>query len=230
MGALLPLGSPKPPPLTLHSHPLSLTPGLAHFGGWGSPCSLCICAIGGSPQPRPWRPSSVPGGGAPGEGSLPPWAAHDLWVQQSLAATCFLRLGLLPQSLFSGASVYTAHPSGALWPISQHLWGSRRALCSAGPSSTPPAPILPERGSSLCFVSHHRYWDREVLRTKKDAREPSLMKAIIKCYWKFYFGLGLLTFLEVKAFPYCALLLSVCRSVLRWMRWAERGQWFKVWR
>ena len=47
------------------------------------------------------------------------------------------------------------------------------------------------------------------------------MKAIIKCYWKFYFVLGLLTFLEVKAFPYCALLLSVCRSALRWMRWLD---------
>ncbi|XP_043748466.1 ATP-binding cassette subfamily C member 4-like [Cervus elaphus] len=40
------------------------------------------------------------------------------------------------------------------------------------------------------------YWDREFLRAKKDAREPSLMRAIIKCYWKFYFVLGLLTFLE----------------------------------
>ena len=59
-GALcLPLGSPKPPPLTLHTHPLRVTLGLAHFGGWGSPFSLCICAIGGSPQPQPWRPSSV---------------------------------------------------------------------------------------------------------------------------------------------------------------------------
>ena len=38
------------------------------------------------------------------------------------------------------------------------------------------------------------------MRAKKDAREPSLKKAIIKCYWKFYFILGLLTFLEVKIF------------------------------
>ena len=90
-------------------------------------------------------------------------------------------------------------------------------------ASALPSPILPEQGSCLLrFVSHHRYWDREVLRAKKDAQEPSLMKAIIKCYWKFYFFLGLLTFLEVKAFPYCALLLSVCRSVLRWRRW--RGE------
>ena len=114
--------------------------------------------------------------------------------------------------LFFGALVYTAHPSGALWPISQHLWGSHRVPCSEGSSSAPPFPVLHEQGSSsLCSVSHQRYWDREVLRAKKDAREPSLMKAIVKCYWKFYFVLGLLTFLEVKAFPYCALLLSVCR-------------------
>ena len=69
--ALLPLGSSEPAPLTLHAHPLRLTPGLAHFGGWGSLCSLYICGHGGSPQPRPWRPSSVPGGGVPGGGSLP---------------------------------------------------------------------------------------------------------------------------------------------------------------
>ena len=97
--ALLPLGSSEPPPLTLHTHPLRLTPGLAHFGGWGSPCSLCTCGRGGSLKLWPWWLSSVPGGRAPGGGCLPPWAAHDLWVQQSLARTCFLRLGLFPQNL-----------------------------------------------------------------------------------------------------------------------------------
>lgn len=59
VGALLPLGFSEPPPLTLHTHPLRLTLGLAHFGGWGSLCSLCICGHGGSLQPRPWRLSSV---------------------------------------------------------------------------------------------------------------------------------------------------------------------------
>ena len=50
------------------------------------------------------------------------------------------------------------------------------------------------------------------------------MKAIIKCYWKFYLALGMLTFLEVKAFTYSALLFSICRSLLRWMglRWGEK--------
>ena len=92
--------------------------------------------------------------------------------------------------------------------------------CTAPERPVVQAPVLSEQSSSsLCFVSHHRYWDREVLRAKKDAREPSLMKAITSCYWKFCLVLGLLTFLEVKSFPYCALLLSVCRSVLIWMRW-----------
>ena len=31
----------------------------------------------------------------------------------------------------------------------------------------------------LCFVSHRRHWDQEVLRGQKDAQEPSLVKAII---------------------------------------------------
>ena len=43
------------------------------------------------------------------------------------------------------------------------------------------------------------------------------MKAVINCYWKSYVVLGIFTFLEVKAFPYAALLFSVCGSVLRWM-------------
>ena len=45
---------------------LRLTLVLAHFGGSGNLCSLCICASGGSPQSRPWRLSSVLGGGVPG--------------------------------------------------------------------------------------------------------------------------------------------------------------------
>ena len=65
------------------------------------------------------------------------------------------------------------------------------------------------------FVSHRRYWDREVLKAEKDAREPSLTKAIIKCYWKSYVVLGIFTLIEVKAFTYSALLFRVCGSVLR---------------
>uniref|UniRef100_A0A8D1GHM6 Cystic fibrosis transmembrane conductance regulator n=1 Tax=Sus scrofa TaxID=9823 RepID=A0A8D1GHM6_PIG len=48
----------------------------------------------------------------------------------------------------------------------------------------------------LCFVSPRRCWDQEVSRAEKDAREPSLTKAIIKCYWKPYLVLGIFTFLE----------------------------------
>ena len=68
----LPLGSPKPPRLTLHTHPLRLTPGLAHFGVWRSVYSLRIHGCGGSPQPRPCRPSSVSEVGSLEEGVCPP--------------------------------------------------------------------------------------------------------------------------------------------------------------
>ncbi|KAM7238060.1 hypothetical protein CapIbe_011018 [Capra ibex] len=40
------------------------------------------------------------------------------------------------------------------------------------------------------------HWDQEVKRAQKDAREPSLMKAIVKCYWKSCLVLGIFTFLE----------------------------------
>ena len=68
---MLPPGSSEPPPLTLNAPLLRLTPGLAHFGGWGSPCFLCICGRGGSPQPQPRRASSVPGGGVPEDSVCP---------------------------------------------------------------------------------------------------------------------------------------------------------------
>lgn len=40
------------------------------------------------------------------------------------------------------------------------------------------------------------YWDKEVVRAKKDARKPSLTKAIVKCYWKSYLILGIFTLIE----------------------------------
>ena len=105
MGALLPLGSPEPPPLTLNAHPLRLTQGLAHFGGWGSPCSLCICGRGGSPQPWPWRLSSVPGDGVPGERSLPRLSSSWPVSPAKLGRNLFPELGLFPlKAFYSGAS------------------------------------------------------------------------------------------------------------------------------
>lgn len=65
-----------------------------------------------------------------------------------------------------------------------------------------PSPVFSSEDtcSLLCFVSHCRYWDQEVLRAEKDARKPSLTKAIIKCYWKSYVVLGIFTLVEVKSF------------------------------
>ena len=62
------------------------------------------------------------------------------------------------------------------------------------------------------------YWDQEVKKAEKDAGEPSLMKAIIKCYWKSYVVWGIFIFLEVKSFTYSTLLFRVFESVLRWTR------------
>ena len=55
-------------------------------------------------------------------------------------------------------------------------------------------------------------------KAEKDAQEPSLMKAIIKCYWKSYVVWGIFIFLEVKSFTYSTLLFRVFESVLRWTR------------
>ncbi|XP_027391369.1 multidrug resistance-associated protein 4-like isoform X1 [Bos indicus x Bos taurus] len=56
--------------------------------------------------------------------------------------------------------------------------------------------VLPEDRSQHLGEELQGYWDQEVLRAQKDAREPSLMKAIIKCYGKSYLVWGMLTFLE----------------------------------
>ena len=115
-GALLLLGSPEPPPLTLNAHLLRLTQGSAHFGGCGSPCSLCICGNGGSPQPWPWRLSSVSGGGVPGGRSLPPPKRLMICESSKAWKELISRIGTFsPQSLlFWCFRVYTAHLSGAL--------------------------------------------------------------------------------------------------------------------
>nr|XP_014335662.1 PREDICTED: multidrug resistance-associated protein 4 isoform X2 [Bos mutus] len=56
--------------------------------------------------------------------------------------------------------------------------------------------VLPEDRSQHLGEELQGYWDQEVLRAKKDAQEPSLMKAVINCYWKSYVVLGIFTFLE----------------------------------
>nr|AAS78929.1 multidrug resistance-associated protein 4 splice variant [Rattus norvegicus] len=54
----------------------------------------------------------------------------------------------------------------------------------------------PLQDANLCSRLFCRYWDKEVLRAKKDARKPSLTKAIVKCYWKSYLILGIFTLIE----------------------------------
>ncbi|MXQ98865.1 hypothetical protein E5288_WYG002118 [Bos mutus] len=56
--------------------------------------------------------------------------------------------------------------------------------------------VLPEDCSQSLGEELQGYWDQEVKRAEKDAREPSLTKAIIKCYWKSYVVWGIFTFLE----------------------------------
>ncbi|XP_059740473.1 ATP-binding cassette sub-family C member 4-like isoform X2 [Bos taurus] len=56
--------------------------------------------------------------------------------------------------------------------------------------------VLPEDRSQHLGEELQGYWDQEVKRAQKDAQEPSLVKAIIKCYWKSYFIWGMFTFLE----------------------------------
>ncbi|DAA23790.1 TPA: ATP-binding cassette, sub-family C, member 3-like [Bos taurus] len=56
--------------------------------------------------------------------------------------------------------------------------------------------VLPEDRSQHLGEELQGYWDQEMLRAQEDAREPSLMKAIVKCYGKSYLVLGMLTCLE----------------------------------
>ncbi|XP_014720342.2 ATP-binding cassette sub-family C member 4 [Equus asinus] len=56
--------------------------------------------------------------------------------------------------------------------------------------------VLPEDRSKHLGEELQGCWDKEVLRAKTDARKPSLTKAIIKCYWRSYLVLGIVTFIE----------------------------------
>ena len=152
------LGSPEPPPLTLHTHPLRLTPGLAHFAVWGSPCSLCICGRGGSPQPRPWRPSSVLEMGSLEEGVYPPellMTCESSKAWQELVSRIW---NFSLKACFSGdsesAPLIFQEPCEQVASI---YCRSRRAPRSAGSSPTPPRPLSPLVDTlfftMLCFSS-----------------------------------------------------------------------------
>ncbi|XP_006879633.1 PREDICTED: multidrug resistance-associated protein 4 [Elephantulus edwardii] len=56
--------------------------------------------------------------------------------------------------------------------------------------------VLPEDRSKHLGEELQGYWDKEVLRAEKTSQEPSLTKAIIKCYWKSYLILGIFTLIE----------------------------------
>uniref|UniRef100_A0A8B9YA27 Multidrug resistance-associated protein 4 n=1 Tax=Bos mutus grunniens TaxID=30521 RepID=A0A8B9YA27_BOSMU len=56
--------------------------------------------------------------------------------------------------------------------------------------------VLPEDRSQHLGEELQGYWDQEVKRAEKDAREPSLMKAIIKCYWKSYLPFAIFKLFE----------------------------------
>lgn len=66
------------------------------------------------------------------------------------------------------------------------------------PSSCPSVLLTGVTLFLTLLLSYCRYWDKEVLRARKDSREPSLTKAIIKCYWKSYVILGIFTLIEVN--------------------------------
>ncbi|XP_059748290.1 ATP-binding cassette sub-family C member 4-like isoform X3 [Bos taurus] len=61
--------------------------------------------------------------------------------------------------------------------------------------------VFPEDRSQRLGEELQGYWDQEVLRAKTYKREPCLMKAIIKCYWKSCLVLGIFTFLEESETP-----------------------------
>ncbi|XP_007666157.2 multidrug resistance-associated protein 4 isoform X2 [Ornithorhynchus anatinus] len=56
--------------------------------------------------------------------------------------------------------------------------------------------VLPEDRSKTLGEQLQGYWDKEIVRAKKEARKPSLTKAIIRCYWKSYLVLGAFTLIE----------------------------------
>ena len=108
-------------PDTAHSPPQA-DPGLSPLCSLGEPVFPVHLWTWREPSAMALEAELCLGDGVPGGGCLPSWAPHDLWVQQSLAGTCFHNLELFPQGLFLWwFRVCTAHLSGALWAGSQHL-------------------------------------------------------------------------------------------------------------
>lgn len=138
-GLCLPLGSPEPPPLTLHAtRPL---------WGWETVFPLCICGCEGSLQAA-----------GPGDQALSPGGSVLQTVSTLLSCSWPVNLAKPLGLFYWGFSLHHCL-SGALWTVSQYLWGSHRAPYSEGLSSTlAPPPIFPMALFFTVAFSYHRYW------------------------------------------------------------------------
>ncbi|XP_043928932.1 ATP-binding cassette sub-family C member 4 isoform X2 [Protopterus annectens] len=56
--------------------------------------------------------------------------------------------------------------------------------------------VLPEDASKKLGEELQQCWDKEVQKAKREARVPYFERAIVRCYWKYYTLLGLMTFTE----------------------------------
>ncbi|KAG7261091.1 hypothetical protein CRUP_024784, partial [Coryphaenoides rupestris] len=88
-------------------------------------------------------------------------------------------------------------------------WNPARAASRALVASEPPTRVhrMPTRASTAPRKPRHTeaiisprhswiHWDQEQLKTSRDLKDPSLTKAIIRCYWKPYAVLGIFVFIE----------------------------------
>lgn len=155
---------------------------------------------------RPWTPGSVPGDGLAGGGRLcarlASWPAPGAVSPATLGRDLFPETGTFPlKACFFWC--FRFRLTSLSW------WGRGPANSYPGRGRQPPGPVsrllcsafwLEELFLIALGVSPRRCWDKEVSRAEKDARKPSLTKAIIKCYWKSYAVLGVFTLIEVEAF------------------------------
>lgn len=162
-------------------------------------------------------PGSVPGDGLAGGGRLcaclTSWPAPGAVSPATLGRNLFPETGTFPlKACFPGVSDSAPRVfhggGGGLQTVIQGKGGSPRGPVSRLPCS---AFWLDELFLIALGFSPRRCWDKEVSRAEKDARKPSLTKAIIKCYWKSYAVLGVFTLIEVEAF------MGPCVVFLMWV-------------
>ncbi|KAI4565329.1 hypothetical protein MJT46_009672 [Ovis ammon polii x Ovis aries] len=121
-----------------------------------------------------------------------PVCGSDAYQEETLPGLLCVHLTLVPSLIYQPDGISLEEVFAFSWWINPLFKiGHKRRLEEDDMYSVLPEDRCQHRGEEL-----QGYWDQEVKRAEKDVQEPSLMKAIIKCYWKSYLPFAIFKLFE----------------------------------